>query len=134
MDIDAFLRSMPASAPAPEVDFNGTWENQLGSRMRLTVVDSTVIGTYSTKVGETGGLDDFPLIGTASSDLIAFVVNWSAAAQHNSITAWVGQLTRESGREAIKTLWHLTTDVPDDIEPRWIWGAVKTGADTFRRA
>lgn len=131
--LTAFFENLKG-APPPTVDFNGTWKNQLGSTMNVAVIGNIVTGTYKSKIGATGGLTDFDLIGSASSDIIAFIVNWSAVATHNSITAWVGQLTKENGREVIKTLWHLTTDVQDDQqEDELLWGSVRAGADTFWR-
>ena len=34
----------------------------------------------------------------------------------------------------VDTLWHLVRNVPDDEEPKKLWGSVQTGADRFRRS
>lgn len=132
------LQSVIASmsgAPAPTVDFSGKWKNQLGSEMELLTVGDLVAGKYRSKVGSTGGIQEFDLIGTASSDIISIIVNWSAVASHNSITSWVGQLTKNpAGDDVLKTMWLLATDVVDDqLEDKLLWGSVRAGADEFRR-
>jgi hypothetical protein len=63
-------------------------------------------------------------------DLIAITVNWDAT---QSLTAWVGQLVKEKGVEQIKSMWLLTTNVPDAQEPQKAWSSVLAGADSFTR-
>lgn len=123
-----------SGAPAPTASFAGRWRNQLGSEMDLLSAGGLIVGKYRSSVGSTGGLE-FDLIGTASADIISFVVNWSSVATHNSITSWVGQLTKDSaGDDVLKTMWLLTTDVTDDRqEDKLLWGSVRAGADDFRR-
>lgn len=138
MSQDEKLQNVIASmsnAPAPTINFAGKWKNQLGSEMNLLSVGNFIAGTYSSTVGSTGTIKSFDLIGTASSDIISFIVNWSAVASQNSITSWVGQLTKNShGDDVLKTMWLLTTDVVDDQnEDKLMWESVRTGADEFRR-
>jgi len=118
-------------APAPTVNFNGKWRNELHSVMDL-VVDAVgaVTGTYRTGVGSPSPTEEFDLVGFASGDLISFTVNFG---EYGSLTSWVGQHTTEGGGERIKTMWHLAKNVEDANEPASLWGAVLTGADTFRR-
>jgi len=117
-------------------DFAGQWYNQLGSWMNLKVAKSGVTGTYHTAVGAPKPVDTFDLIGTVSDDIISFIVSWkNDAADHQSITAWVGQMTKDEDgvTDRIETLWHLAVNIPDPEEPKKLWGTVRTGADRFRR-
>jgi Avidin family len=61
--------------------------------------------------------------------VISFVVTWPSA----SITAWVGQMVRQRGKDVIETLWHLTSQVKDPGDAKELWNSVNSGADSFRR-
>lgn len=111
------------------VDFSGRWRNQLGSTMELTVNGSGLTGEYTSAVSGGGGSIIGTLSGYINGDLIAFVVNWPSAA----ITAWTGQLTSEGGRDVIKTLWQMTTNVADEDEETGLWASIYAGSDQFRR-
>ncbi|NNC37031.1 MAG: avidin [Acidimicrobiales bacterium] len=114
------------------VDFNGAWNNDMGSQAVFTVTDGEVRGTYNTNVGEPEKGQSFPLIGFVQDDQITFTVNFKG---FGSMTAWVGQLTFDAESEPyIRTLWHLTKDVEDTKESDDIWGSIRTGASEFRRA
>ena len=119
------------AAPTPKVNFNGKWRNELHSEMDL-VVDTagSVTGTYRTGVGSPSPVEEFDLVGFASADLLSFTVNFG---QYGSLTSWAGQHTVQGGAERIKTMWLLAKNVEDANEPASLWGAVLTGADTFRR-
>jgi Avidin family len=120
------------TAPAAMPNFGGAWTNELGSEMNLTVSGNKIGGTYTSKVSGGGGsTPSKPLAGFKNGDLIAFVVNWETP--YNSLTAWVGQHTKEDGAEVIKTLWHLTQNVEDADEPTGLWHSILAGADEFRR-
>lgn len=110
-------------------DFSGKWGNQLSSTMALTVNGSLVTGVYESAVSGGGGSIKGDLTGFVNGDLISFVVKWPSA----SITAWVGQLISEGGREVIVTLWHMTTNTPESEEPTGIWKSVYAGTDRFHR-
>lgn len=117
-------------------DFAGQWYNQLGSWMNLKVSKGAVTGTYHTAVGAPKPADTFDLIGTVSEDIISFIVSWkNQTADHQSITAWVGQMTKDDDQatDRIETLWHLAVNIPDPDEPKHLWGTMRTGADRFRR-
>jgi len=116
---------------APSINFNGRWRNQLHSEMDLAVdAVGSVTGKYRTGVGSPSPTQEFDLVGFASGDLLSFTVNF---VQFGSLTSWVGQHTVEGGGEKIKTMWILAKNVEDSNEPAALWGAVLTGADTFRR-
>lgn len=118
-------------APAPTVNFNGKWRNELHSEMTLTVDgQGNVTGKYKTGVGTPAPSEEFDLVGFASGDLLSFTVNFGAYA---SLTSWSGQHTEQNGTEMIKTMWLLARNVNDPNEPRSLWGAVLTGHDNFQR-
>lgn len=122
------LAHTPKNKGAP-VNFSGSWKNQLGSKMLLTVAGANISGTYTSAVSGGGGSITGTLAGHANGDLIAFTVNWPTAA----ITAWVGQLTTEGGQDVIRTLWQMTTNVEDANEPSGLWASIYAGADRFSR-
>ncbi len=121
----------PVGAPVPTVNFNGVWRNELASEMDLQVdAAGMVAGVYRTGVGSPTPAEEFDLTGFASGDLLSFTVNFG---QYGSLTSWCGQHTLIGGGERIKTMWLLARNVSDPDEPANLWGAVLTGADTFRR-
>jgi hypothetical protein len=122
----------PVDAPKPDVNFNGAWVNELGSKMNLSVTeDGKVYGIYQTAVGAPGNWEEFDLVGFASGDLISFTVNFG---KYGSLTSWCGQHTDDPhGGAMIKTMWILAENVPDPQEPKNLWGAVLTGSNTFTR-
>ena len=123
--------SRAAAAPAPTVNFNGTWKNELKSEMTLNVdAQGNVSGKYRTGVGAPGPIEEFSLVGFASDDLLSFTVNFG---DHGSLTSWSGQHTVENGAETIKTLWLLARNIKDLDEPAELWGAVMSGYNNFTR-
>ena len=110
-----------------ENGFSGTWRNELGSTMMLNVDGDRVQGTYESPVSTGGGPARGDLVGFANADHISFVVNWPTGA----LTAWVGQLRSENGREVIQTLWHMVRGDADVGSGEW--QAVLSGTDHFHR-
>ena len=101
-------------------DFTGTWINELGSTMTLTVnTDGSVTGSYTSAVGDT---NTYPLQGQAAANTIVFTVAFDAT---GSLTAWAGHYNPNT--VAIDTLWHLVAQ-PDQGE---LWDATLAGFDTF---
>jgi hypothetical protein len=120
-----------AGAPAPSVDFNGKWRNELHSEMNLKVdTKGNVSGKFKTGVGVPSPDEEFDLAGFASVDLLSFTVNFG---KYGSLTSWAGQHTIEDGTEVIKTLWLLARNVKDQDESADLWGAILTGYDNFQR-
>lgn len=120
-----------ATAPASSANFNGRWRNELKSEMELTVdAAGAITGVYRTGVGNPASTEEFDLRGFVSGDMISFTVNFG---KYGSLTSWAGQHTIEGGAERIKTMWLLARNVSDPNEPKDLWGAVLTGADTFYR-
>ena len=112
-------------------DFNGAWENDMGSLATFTIKDGEVRGTYQTNVGQPEKSKLFPLIGFVQGDQITFSVNFKT---YGSMTAWTGQLILDDkGAPTIRTLWHLTKDIEDHKEKDDIWGSIRTGASQFTR-
>ena len=114
---------------------DGTWYNELGSKMQLTVDGPAITGTYVTAVGEASGT--YAIVGrtetgTHGSQSVAFVVCWqNASGSSASCTSWSGQLQQDANQqESIVTSWLLTTDtdVGDD------WKSTFVGQDVFRRS
>jgi hypothetical protein len=117
---------MPGETP----DFGGKWHNQNGSELELRVgADGRVTGSFRSGVGSVPHDRSFPLTGWHSGDLIAFCVRFDGA----GLAAWSGQHTVSGGLEKLETLWHLAQDIPPESEPRWLWSAIRTGADHFVR-
>ncbi len=109
--------------------FEGTWKNELGSTMTLTVSDSKVTGTYQSAVSGDGAPVVGDLQGWIAGAVISFVVKWDA-----STTAWVGHHVLEDGTESIETLWQLATKLQNPDDPNDLWESVLAGADRFVRA
>ena len=110
-------------------DFTGTWYNQLGSSMTIKVTNGSVAGSYHTGVGAPKPADAFEVIGFVYDDLLSFMVRWkNATKDFGSMTAWVGQMTKDDDGQTdrLDTLWHLVRNVPDDEEPKKLWGSVVT--------
>jgi Avidin family len=122
---------MTEPAPPPNVDFEGVWENRLGSQMELSVAGNTVSGTYRTNVGAPAPTEEFDLTGFVTGDLITFTVNFG---KFGSLTAWAGQHTQpRPGEFEIKTLWHLARNIEDAKEPSDLWSGIWAGANTYVR-
>ncbi|KLN59644.1 hypothetical protein WH96_16490 [Kiloniella spongiae] len=118
-------------APPPSEDFQGIWENGLGSQMELSVQGNDVSGIYRTNVGEPTPTEEFDLTGFASGDLITFTVNFG---KYGSLTAWAGQHTViRPGEFEIKTLWHLAKNIAEQNEPKELWSGILAGANSFVR-
>lgn len=114
-----------------DIDFNGNWQNTLGSELHFIVENGQVSGSYNTNVGAPDKSKSFPLRGQAQGDQIVFTVNFKS---YGSMTAWVGQVTQDqSGTPYLRTLWHNTKDIKDSEEQDNIWGSIRTGASEFRR-
>jgi hypothetical protein len=99
------LRFRPANNRVIPLEFTGTWKDELGSEMTLVQTGQSLTGKYESVVSGAGGKITGELSGWANQRLISVSVNWPTTA----ITAWVGHLVREDGKDAIETLWQMTT-------------------------
>lgn len=120
-------QSLPNSSIQP--NFSGMWRNQMGSMMDVTVSGDDVFGTYTSASSAAGGPIAGPLKGFVAGDLISFLVLWPGGSQ----TAWVGQMVGSDEDPAIRTLWHLVTNVAEANEPSELWTSTYAGADEFTR-
>lgn len=120
-----------ATPPDSSINFVGNWQNERGSTMVITeMTDGQLTGYYYTGVGQPSPDESFRLTGFAMGDQIVFAVDFS---QYGSMTAWAGQHITLSGQEQIRTLWHLSDQIPDEDEPAQLWRGIISGASTFVR-
>ncbi|MGJ8564344.1 MAG: avidin/streptavidin family protein [Alphaproteobacteria bacterium] len=111
--------------------FTGVWKNDRGSEVTFNANAGRLSGYYQTNVGQPDKSQKFPLTGLEQGDQITFTVNFG---QYGSMTSWTGQLTEDATGPYIRTLWHLTRDVPDDQEDDDLWKSITVGASDFRPA
>jgi Avidin family len=114
------------SAPTREENdpFTGTWTNQLGSVMQLTLdADDTLTGSYTSAVGDT---TTYPLTGQADADAVVFTVSFAAS---GSITAWAGHYDPRT--EHLEMLWNLVTQRDSNDA---LWHATFAGFDIFTQS
>ena len=110
----------------------GTWVNEAGSAVTLVEEeDGRLSGHYRTELGAPDAGDGFPLTGWVQGDQLAFAVDF---APHGSLTSWTGQMSEDADGPFIRTLWHLTRDVPDEAEAEDLWGSIVSGYAVFRPA
>ena len=115
------------------MDLNGTWYNELGSSMTLTVNGNSVTGTYQTAVGEVSKTYD--LVGRTdthndASQAVGFVVAWqNSYGSSDSVTAWCGQYQIIDGVDTIFTTWLLT----QETDPNHDWASTLVNKDIFTR-
>ena len=133
----ACANAQDAPKPAPiesetqSALFHGVWENDRGSQVNFIEAAGHLSGYYQTSVGQPDKSQKFPLTGFTQGDQITFTVNFGA---YGSMTSWTGQMSEDASGAYIKTLWHLTRDVPDAKEDDDMWKSITAGASTFRRA
>lgn len=139
----ATLTAAAAPWPAPDPEplaagcgaaatwLTGTWQNELGSQMKLQADSGILTGEYHSAVGQATAW--YPLAGCYTCGAgrvptVAFAVGWqTAAGSSNSSTAWAGQLT---GPNTLVTTWLLVSAAE---KPADLWGSVRVGADVFAR-
>lgn len=128
------LREAPRSKDEM-MNLNGTWYNELGSMMQLTVDPlGSVSGLYQTKVGDASGL--YKLSGRTevnspnNDQNIGFVVSWENDSGNSySVTAWSGQVQLVGGEQIMRTTWLLTSET----NPQDDWKSTLVGMNVFRR-
>lgn len=131
--LSVFTLGLACCAHAQDVAtdlFSGTWENDRGSHVTFEVMEGKLSGVYQTNVGQPDKAQKFPLTGFVEGDQITFTVNFKS---YGSMTSWTGQLTQDEKEPYIRTLWHLTRDVPDDKEGDDLWKSITSGASDFKR-
>jgi len=115
---------------------NGTWYNELGSKMTLEEGQGDITGTYQTAVGDVEGI--YGLVGQVDispysfSQAVSWTVVWNNQYKNShSTTAWAGQyqLNEETGEEEVYTFWLLVNETESEND----WQATQIGQDTFSR-
>ncbi|MEM7364607.1 MAG: avidin/streptavidin family protein [Pseudomonadota bacterium] len=118
-------------------DIDGTWVNQNGSTMVLTVHNGTISGHYRSAKGRSVVGKDYGLVGIVNGDVLTFGVSWQDDEDNKeSVTSFAGRLERADGDVvAIHTLWILARRWEDEQRTRetGAWNAFLTNADVFRR-
>lgn len=116
------------------MSIDGTWYNELGSKMEITSDGATISGTYQTAVGY--AQNTYALIGWINTEpsqggqATGWTVMWTNdSGSSNSVTTWSGQLQEVQGQEEIVTFWLLTSEQL----PQNDWAATNIGQDTFTR-
>ena len=107
----------------------GVWVNERGSAVTFTESDGLLSGYYNTQLGNPDPESRFPLTGFIEGDQLTFTVNFKG---YGSLTSWTGQMSEDADGPYIRTLWHLTRDVPDAQEEDDLWSSIVSGAATFR--
>jgi Avidin family len=108
----------------------GTWHNQHGSELDLSIdAEGLIRGHFRSAVGFSPGRQS-PVTGFATGDLLSFVTQFS---NHDCVTAWVGHYRVQDGLECIETLWHMAGMSPDAPAGQDVWRSVWAGADVFHR-
>lgn len=124
-----------AAAAATTSGLAGTWYNELGSMMVLTVSpDGALTGTYQSAVGDAestyplrGGYDIAPDAGTGTA--LGWTVAWHNSFRNaHSTTSWTGQYVGGTD-EHILTQWLLTSGTT----PADQWQSTLAGHDEFTR-
>jgi len=92
--------------------------------------DGLLSGYYQTALGQPDKSKKFPLTGFAEGDQVTFTVNFKG---YGSMTSWTGQLSKDAQGDYVRTLWHLTRDVEDEVENDDLWKSITAGASEFRR-
>ena len=125
------LLACSADAQDSAPDVKGVWVNERGSAVTFTTNKGLLSGHYNTQLGNPDPKSRFPLTGFIEGDQLTFTVNFKG---YGSLTSWTGQISEDDTGPYIRTLWHLTRDVPDAEENDDLWSSIISGAATFRPA
>jgi hypothetical protein len=123
------LGACTAGAQESAPDVTGVWVNERGSAVTFTHTDGLLSGYYNTQLGNPDPASRFPLTGFMEGDQLTFTVNFKG---YGSLTSWTGQISEDAGGPFIRTLWHLTRDVPDAEEADDMWSSIIAGSAKFR--
>lgn len=133
LSLIAALTLLPGCAAAQSSVINneveGMWVNERGSTVTLVETDGLLSGHYNTQLGNPDPKSRFPLTGFVEGDQLTFTVNFRG---FDSLTSWTGQMSEDEQGRFIRTLWHLTRDVPDTEEEDDLWSSIISGPATFR--
>lgn len=124
------LTACTADAQDAAPDVAGEWANERGSSVTFTESGGLLSGYYSTQLGNPDPASRFPLTGFIEGDQLTFTVNFKG---YGSLTSWTGQMSEDADGPYIRTLWHLTRNVPDAEEDADMWSSIIAGSANFRR-
>jgi len=129
--LTAVLLLTACTADAQDTASNvvGEWENERGSSVTFVETDGLLSGYYNTQLGNPDPASRFPLTGFIEGDQLTFTVNFKG---YGSLTSWTGQMSEDAKGPFIRTLWHLTRDVPDAEEDEDMWSSITAGSANFR--
>ena len=111
-------------------DLDGAWRNESGSTLIVEVAaDGRMAGRYCSELGRVEPESCHPLTGWVTGDVVGFAVKFDPP---GSVTAWSGQVGEDVAGRYLRTLWHLSRDVPEAEEDDRLWESVISGFATFR--
>lgn len=116
---------------AQTIDITGVWVNERGSAVTFIETDGLLSGHYNTELGDPDPKSRFPVTGFIEGDQVTFTVNFKG---FGSLTSWTGQISEDADGRYLRTLWHLTRDVPDAEEEDDLWSSIIAGHAIFRPA
>ncbi|KAM6104757.1 avidin-like [Pterocles gutturalis] len=128
--------ALAAAGGGSQCNLIGWWENELGSKMHVSTVDSqgNFSGEYHTAVSSAQKpIKPSPLIGSQHLDedgqcTFGFTINWKFS---DSTAVFVGQcFAGDSEDEVLQTSWLLREKV-DSLHSDW--KATRTGRNVFTR-
>ena len=109
---------------------DGAWVNEGGSVMMVTAEEGgRLSGRYCSELGRVEPESCHPLTGWVAGDVVGFSVRFDPP---GSVTSWSGQIGQDADGAFLRTLWHLSRDVPDDAEAERLWESVISGYAVFR--
>jgi uncharacterized protein (DUF2147 family) len=127
--LSACLSACSADAKDAAHEIAGVWANERGSSVTFIETDGLLSGYYNTQLGNPDPDSRFPLTGFIEGDQLTFTVNFKG---YGSLTSWTGQMSKDDNGPYIRTLWHLTRDVPDSEEDEDLWSSIIAGSANFR--
>ena len=119
-----------SAAPAHAHGLDGLWVNESGSAM-IVSTDETgrLTGRYCSELGRVEPESCHPLTGWVTGDVVGFAVRFDPP---GSVTSWSGQIGTDEDGAFLRTLWHLSRDVPEEEEAERLWESVISGFAIFR--
>ena len=123
------LSACNATANDTDVSVEGVWVNERGSAVTFSESNGLLSGYYNTQLGNPDPSSRFPLTGFREGDQLTFTVNFKG---YGSLTSWTGQMSEDADGPYVRTLWHLTRDVPDAEEEEDLWSSIISGSAVFR--
>jgi len=127
--MSVLLSACAAGAQDTAPSVTGDWANERGSSVTFVENDGLLSGYYNTQLGNPDPASRFPLTGFIEGDQLTFTVNFKG---YGSLTSWTGQMSEDVDGPYIRTLWHLTRDVPDADEDEDMWSSIIAGSANFR--